>query len=326
MLPFPRHGKRGNGYTYTVGSGNAYKPLKIKGISKVGRSLEENTANSTAKFPQEFSSGMKKPLCSQLRAYNDNKTGLDIFERREMKGLLDRLPERLCRRSARFGFINVTSTISKEKPGAVQPLLSPEDVDAISNFMDSNGDGEITLDELMRAMRRAKRMNDKVLKQGRKMLKRLLKLLEKRNMTLEEWFYHMDGQTCVKSHSDGRVTIRELQKGLKLMSDEEPIDSDLRFNPRDVEKIVRFMDLNADGDVSLEECQGAVEKLERSELESLCIDIFQRIETHMKAQKMEFRTFFESLDHSGDGNLSTPELRNGLMSITEARGSEKKKA
>ena len=69
-----------------------------------------------------------------------------------------------------------------------------------------------------------------------------------------------------------------------------------------------------------------MEKLERSELESLCIDIFQRIETHMKAQKMEFRTFFESLDHSGDGSLSTPELRNGLMSITEARGSEKKKA
>ena len=329
MLPLPRHGKSGTGYTYNVGGGHAYMPLRIKGISKVGKSIDLTSSSASKPTSQQASqqeAGKKRrlPLCAQLRAYNDNKTGLDPFERREMEELMGQLPERIVRKTTRSGFLNVNSgIIRKEKPGVVQPLLSSQDVDAIMNFMDSNGDGEVTLDELMRAMRRAKRMNDKVLKQGRRMLARLLALLEKREMTLHDWFLHMDGQTCANNHSDGRVTTRELQKGLKLMSDEEPLDSELRFNPKDVEKLVRFMDPNADGDLSLEECELAVAKLEQGELESLCIEIFQRIETHMKAQKMEFRKFFESLDHSGDGGLSTAELRNGLMAITEARESEK---
>jgi|MDSY01.2.fsa_nt_gb hypothetical protein len=325
MLPLPRHGKGGTGYTYNVGGGHAYMPLKIKGISKVGKGIDMNASSMSSATPKQ-AAGKKRslPLCAQLRAYNDAKTGLDPFQKREMTDLTSQLPERICRRAARVGYINVNSgVIKKEKPGTVQPLLSAEDVDAVMNFMDSNGDGEITLDELMRANRRAKRMNDKILKQGRKMLRRLLALLGKREMSIEDWFFHMDGQTCANNHSDGRVTTRELQKGLKLMSDEEPPDSELRFNPKDVQKLVRFMDPNADGDLSLEECSLAVEKLEQGELESLCIEIFQRIETHMKAAKIEFRKFFEELDHSGDGSLSTPELRDGLMAITEARESEK---
>lgn len=132
------------------------------------------------------------PLCEQFRAYNDPKTALAGFDRKRLKEV--DVKTRMTRGAVRYAWINVNCcSVKRSKPSPPVPLLSEDELDAIVTFMDTNGDGEVTLDELMTAIRRAKRMNDKLLRAGKRGLRRLLELIESRGMTLEEWFEHMDG-------------------------------------------------------------------------------------------------------------------------------------
>ena len=57
-------------------------------------------------------------------------------------------------------------------------------------------------------------MDNAVLKEGKRMLKRLLDYLEREAMSLEDWFDLMDGSTGLRGADieDGRVTTRELHK------------------------------------------------------------------------------------------------------------------
>ena len=140
-------------------------------------------------------------------------------------------------------------------------------------------------------------------------------------MSIEDWFFHMDGQTCANNHSDGRVTTRELQKGLKLCPTRSP-DSELRFNPKDVQKLVRFMDPNADGDLSLEECSLAVEKLEQGELRPL----HRNLPAYRDAHEGGEDRVPEVLRGAGPQRRWQPvdtRAARRPMAITEARESEK---
>lgn len=118
------------------------------------------------------------------------------------------------------------------------------------------------------------------------------------------------------------MTTRELKVGMAKMSEAEPLDSDFKFTTKDINTLLRFMDPNADGDLSLEEVQAAAAKLEQTELESKVNDIFQRLLAHMTEQKLSLKEFFARLDESGDGSIDIAELRLGLERIKKMRVAE----
>ena len=87
---------------------------------------------------------------------------------------------------------------------------------------------------------------------------------------------------------------------LKLFEN-EPEDSDLKFIGADVDRLMRFMDPNVDGDLSLDEVQSAVRKLAKGELEVKVTAIFKKLEGHMKRKRQRLLEFFETLDKVSQG-------------------------
>ena len=56
-------------------------------------------------------------------------------------------------------------------------LAHTGEVGAVIDFVDENGDGSVTIDELILGVRRSRRMNSTLLADGKKLLRRLLDFL-----------------------------------------------------------------------------------------------------------------------------------------------------
>mmetsp|Transcript_56490 Transcript_56490/g.156193 ORF Transcript_56490/g.156193 Transcript_56490/m.156193 type:complete len:488 (+) Transcript_56490:225-1688(+) len=267
----------------------------------------------------------KSPLCEQGRAYSDDKTAFVPFNRNKLAEVV--VPIQMTRNCGpRHGWLNASSFIvGKKKRGIPKPVLDDEEIKDVIDFVDENGDGSVTIDELSLAVRRSRRMDNAVLKEGKRMLKRLLDYLEREAISVEDWFDLMDGSTGLRGADieDGRVTTRELHKGMLSLFENEPEDSDLKFIGADVDKLMRFMDPNSDGDLSLDEVQSAVRKLEKGDLELKVTAIFIKLEAHMKSKRQRLTEFFETLDKDGGGDIDLEELREGLSHIIDTEDAER---
>ncbi|CAM9950969.1 unnamed protein product, partial [Phaeothamnion confervicola] len=103
---------------------------------------------------------------------------------------------------------------------AANSLFSEEEMDKVMSFMDSRGDNNqtISFSELcgaFRLMRRA-RANARHEAAGRAAVGKLVRLIERCGMGLNEWFSFMDVSSG--GGGDGRLTVVELREGIRRMA------------------------------------------------------------------------------------------------------------
>jgi len=153
------------------------------------------------------------------------------------------------------------------------------------------------------------------------MLGRIKEIIRLKNLTLDSWFDLMD--SCGASGvTDGKVTHVELRRGLRLLNIVGEKEKKRReFTENEIVALIRFMDPDADGDLSIEEVKAAVLKTEEETEEEKTFKrvegVICRLEEYMKKKGIRMSDLFESLDSSGDGTLSPEELIVGLETIAD---------
>lgn len=141
-----------------------------------------------------------------------------------------------------------------------------EDIHLVVQYMDQNGDGEISFKELSEAFRKSRRhkADSKLQIKGKKMLTRIKDLIRQCEITIDEWFSLMDSSGAAES--DGTVSSLELRKGLKALciSCKKKV-----FSENEIVNLLRFMDPNADGDLSKKEVEDAIERSNSEDSEAV---------------------------------------------------------
>jgi len=205
-----------------------------------------------------------------------------------------------------------------KKAIAMQPdSFAPEEIERLAKFLDPSGDGEVDLEELEKAFRKARRARSEkpMVEEGKRLLHRLKNLLESKNMAVGTWFVSMDSAGAAKS--DGNCSMRELGLGLKKLAPG-------LFTDTDILKLVRFMDPSGEGDLSIEEAEDSFKRLEIVSEEEITMDAVGdtmiRLENFMKDKGMRLFDFFASMDKGGDNSVSTEELVAGLTALSEHSG------
>ena len=90
---------------------------------------------------------------------------------------------------------------------------------------------------------------------------------------------------------------------------DEPDDSFLKFNAGDVDNLMRFMDPNSDGDLSLPEVESAIRKLDRGELELKVLISHARVVRHKHTRLKILRHAHARSCTRTEGDRNFPETR-----------------
>ena len=208
---------------------------------------------------------------------------------------------------------------------------------AVADFLDG-GDGEIDIKELEEAFRIARRskQEEEIKLQGERLMKRLRKLLEYKNMTLDKFVQLMDSATGKStsglSIGDGNVTTREFTVGLQnMVASLDKKHKNLRFSSKDIGKIVRYIDPSGSGNMSSGMMKAAFFSNETAEELRARIEMEARAENEEEIDPMDVvDTFAEdiivpkkdgismddilllisSIDETEDGDVDLAELEN----------------
>lgn len=283
------------------------------------RGRAQRAAEGRARAARNKAVLLAQPACEQVMTYNHNETTFSGPFRRTRLATTQ-IPRELKYKKkdiSRYGYLSICSFRGSNSSNS-SSVLRDEEIEAVLNFLDENGDGELSSEEIITAVRRYKRMDSKNMAEGKKMMHRLLDYLAYRKMSVEEWFDLMDGTSVRKGddRSDGKITTQELMRGMLFLFKDEPDDFEFKFCRADVEKLQRFLDPNGDGDVSLDELLFAVTRLDQTAEEMAVAQVLQKLNEHVKTQRITLVEFFEQIDTSGDGVIDSDELREGLRSVT----------
>ena len=202
--------------------------------------------------------------------------------------------------------------------------FTEQDILRVVRFMDKDGDGGITFSELSKAFRVSRRTKAaaKVEAAGKRVLRRIKDLIKEWNLSVKDWFDLMD--SCGEAESNGEISMMELRKGLRLL-----VRNKRKFTENEIVNLTRYMDPNADGDLTLEEVEAAIKKSNEEETPeqkeiSDCNAVLYKLEEHMKKKGIRLTDLFANLDESGDQLLSPDELAEGFATIANPHLSSKR--
>ncbi|CAN0278675.1 unnamed protein product, partial [Ectocarpus sp. 8 AP-2014] len=99
-------------------------------------------------------------------------------------------------------------------------LFADEDIDKLLKFFDKagRGDDKVTLEEMISGFRKIRRKwaTVKAERAGRAVLAKVVRLMRRAGMSLEEWFNFMD--ISQNGHGDGKLTALELRVGFERLA------------------------------------------------------------------------------------------------------------
>ncbi|CAB1098069.1 unnamed protein product [Ectocarpus sp. CCAP 1310/34] len=99
-------------------------------------------------------------------------------------------------------------------------LFADEDIDKLLKFFDNagRGDDKVTLEEMISGFRKIRRKwaTVKAERAGRVVLAKVVRLMRRAGMSLEEWFKFMD--ISQNGHGDGKLTALELRVGFERLA------------------------------------------------------------------------------------------------------------
>ncbi|CAM9314375.1 unnamed protein product, partial [Ectocarpus sp. 4 AP-2014] len=99
-------------------------------------------------------------------------------------------------------------------------LFADEDIDKLLKFFDKagRGDDKVTLEEMISGFRKIRRKwaTVKAERAGRVVLAKVVRLMRRAGMSLEEWFNFMD--ISQNGHGDGKLTALELRVGFERLA------------------------------------------------------------------------------------------------------------
>jgi len=226
--------------------------------------------------------------------------------------------------------------------------FSGDEIEKAVLYVDSfgDGDGQISLEELELAFKRSRRAMATQAEEmrGRKLMKRLRYLLELLGMDIPTWFQTM-ATSCrhrengVEVVSDGLISALELKQGLGRMASSLITNKQRRrrrkdgsinpyeFSTRDIVCLMRYMDPNGDGDLTLEEVEDAFERAkqppEAVQIQSECGQVLKDLWEQMKVHNMRVVDLFSMLDVDGSGSINTCELEKGIRKLNEKPAQER---
>ena len=202
--------------------------------------------------------------------------------------------------------------------------FTDEEIAKVMDFMDKDRDG-ITTDEFENGFRAARRAKASEISEeaGRAALEKLLARVKEVHPEFEspgEWL----AVCCPNPGPPGsavRVSGLELRAGLK----------DLKtFNSsKDVDFLLKYMDPNGDGDLSVPEFEAALDRLSKppasltAAAEAGAIVI--KLEEHMNVANIRMIDLFRMMDKDGEGTIEPDEMLAGLKKIALPAGAERAK-
>ncbi|KAJ8600472.1 hypothetical protein CTAYLR_001483 [Chrysophaeum taylorii] len=244
-----------------------------------------------------------------------------------------------------------------------------------------NGDGEISQEELERVMRVMRRDHaERVQRErGRALVRRLVVLLERRELTLDdlvrEFDRSQDGKlsrmevrtaidrltdadhklffdttatadynlpTCLSAKKHALDMKRRDRKDAEMLRSREVdaaaetkaaayvettasvqnMKGHLSFSDTDLTDLIRFLDPDADGDLSVHELRAGVEAALRPQssdanqrVEIIVFGLMETFQEEMKSSGLRISEVFRSMDEDGSGSISVAELRATLDRI-----------
>jgi Ca2+-binding EF-hand superfamily protein len=181
---------------------------------------------------------------------------------------------------------------------------------------------EILLPELEAAYRKLKQvvmLEDKN-QLGKKLFLRFKDLLNSLSLSPAQFFRRFDTRGSLDyTGGDGKLSPMELRDGINRLCDSSGLP---RWKHTEYSVLVRYMDPNADGDITEEELLGAFERIEDTETEDSLklrikrlIPIVLQLEQMMVSKKMRMKDLFMSIDTDKSGTVSLEELQQALLDI-----------
>ena len=202
--------------------------------------------------------------------------------------------------------------------------MSNEDINRLLKWMDSDGDGHISLPELERAFRMARRAaaEQQYQKKGRELMQRLKGHMQRNNLTVKMWFDLMDSAGGMDGYfRDGKITTRELKAGLMEMVRLDNSKTSTLFTSKEIIALVRFMDFSGDGELHMDEVRYGFNKIENHKLtehEQLQLDMSDVLDRVMKALKgLRLKDFFALCDEEERGFITATDLKENLERLLQ---------
>ena len=168
---------------------------------------------------------------------------------------------------------------------------------------------------------------------GRLLAQKLENLLELKQLALPEWFAMMDvgvagggaaGATrdgkLYGASSDGMLTIGELGAGLVAMTRGRNWRH-FRFTDAQISVMLRYLDPNGDGELSLEEVDDGLRRARlddhEADEEAYVGSVMGWLEEHMTKHRISHAKLFDWLDENRSGSISPGELQKGLQALLQ---------
>ncbi|GMH99827.1 hypothetical protein TrVE_jg2121 [Triparma verrucosa] len=130
-------------------------------------------------------------------------------------------------------------------------------------------------------------------------------------------------KTKLEKRNRRKLNTKEREKQLKKntrMVDEMmyELESKPTMTDEDIGTIIAFMDFNGSGEVDEEEFSGAIRAAKRGQISDEVISaLMARVDNELRIKQIRVKDLFKQLDQSGDGVLSTEELRFGLNMLCD---------
>ncbi|GMI17133.1 hypothetical protein TrLO_g10754 [Triparma laevis f. longispina] len=112
---------------------------------------------------------------------------------------------------------------------------------------------------------------------------------------------------------------KQLNKNTRIVDEMMyELESKPTMTDEDITKIIDFMDFNGSGEVDEEEFSSAVRAAKRGQISDETISsLMARVDNELRIKQIRVKDLFKQLDQSGDGVLSTDELRFGLNMLCD---------
>ncbi|GMH60857.1 hypothetical protein TL16_g03141 [Triparma laevis f. inornata] len=226
---------------------------------------------------------------------------------------------------------------AKERKNSSNPKPVPEEdpdtstapsADQLADLMafldpDENGISKEELTAGFRDGRRA-RSNAVVEAKGKRIMKAIVNKIGA-DTDLRDWFDKVNTLRMLPG-SEPVIDDRELKKGIKKLK--------IKMSAKNLYELLRFVDPDADGDISWGEFKMAVEKLDKpSEMDEFAASAggtIMQLEAHMKKNKIRMLDLFRQIDKDGSGEIDNKELKAGIekvcMSVGPIENPKRKKA
>ena len=206
------------------------------------------------------------------------------------------------------------AALSKPIPETEPDLSKPPTGDALTDLMgylDPDGNG-VSKEELVQGFNtgRLARSNARTEASGRNNMSKMLDAISKTGKELGDWFDSVNTSATLPG-GEPVVSERELKRGLKKLK--------MNLSIKQMIDLLRFIDPNADGDLSWGEFQLAVKRID----EPTAMDMFaanagetiMQLEAEMTKQKCRMLDLFHQIDKDKSGMIDNAELRKGLQKI-----------